>query len=290
MAILKKRTIAIILAKVLLLSLMLTACGKSGDNPTGDNSTPGTSSTPGGTSDGSNTPKPTETPKYKMPPYDKEYKAFLDNNIASIGEIDGQRLDIDLDNTLDKIYEKYSQYLNVNISKDAVKIMIGNRTLSTYVHGMGKMAVLNITGISPDTITKANDFLVSKGEKPLGITDPDSLKTHNEMLAGIRMEPVSAILTPEENITAFWLAASLFYDPDLEILKEINIPCYDIAMALALTMVDPAKRETTGNALDDYMAGKDEGYKIAGEVWNYYLKLYGAFDDYDSFCDSVLNP
>jgi len=42
-----KRTIAIILAAVLSLSLLLTACKKSGDNPTGDNSTPGTSDAAG---------------------------------------------------------------------------------------------------------------------------------------------------------------------------------------------------------------------------------------------------
>ena len=46
--IISKRMIAILLTAVLSLSLLLTACNKSGDNPTGDNSTPGTSGTTNG--------------------------------------------------------------------------------------------------------------------------------------------------------------------------------------------------------------------------------------------------
>jgi len=266
-----KRMIAIILTAVLALSLMLTACNKGGDNPTGDNSTPGTSSTPEGTGTpgGSSTPDtsaPQATPKYKMPSYDKEHKTFIDNEIARLGGI----AKIDIENVLDKAYEKYGQYLNVNISKDAVKAGIINRDMSPYVHG--KAPEINITGISPNAVAKVNDFLVNNGKEPIGITDPALLKAHNELLAGMHMEPVPAILTPEENITAFWLAASLYYDPAYD--GGSIRPCLDITFAMAQAMADPSKP-------DDFI-------QISDYIWSDYAKLYGTFDDYGAAI--VLNP
>jgi len=72
-----KRMIAIFLAVVLSLSLMLTACNKSGDNPTGENSTPGTTS--GGDIGNSEMKPNTDVSKY----YSADKKEF---NIVKCAE------------------------------------------------------------------------------------------------------------------------------------------------------------------------------------------------------------
>jgi hypothetical protein len=281
-----KRTIAIILVAALTLLLLLTACNNNGgDTPTGDNSTPpGASSAPTETPGESNTPDtssttteapdsststitpsesntpdtstPTETPRYNLPPYDETEKAVLDRFIADFG----QAVSIDVNNTLDEIQNKYGQYLNVNISKDSVLTGIRNRGLSSYYHG--KSDLVNPTGISPDAIVKVNEFLVSKGEEPLGISAPDLLAAHNEMLNGMHVESVPAILTTKENIAAFWLAASLFYDPDVP-MADIAL-CYDIAMAFALSTTDPSKI--------DEKSFQDAVWIIRSD----YMQLYGG--------------
>ena len=190
-----------------------------------------------------------------MPSYDDVIKADIDTTIVSLGE----RAGVDIDNALNIIHENYGKYLDVNISKDAIRVGIVMSVRSSYSHG--KAPEINITGISPDTITKTNEFLVSMGEEPLGISDPDLLAAHNEMLRGIGAEPVPAILTPEENITAFWLATSLFYNPNIESTLGI---CADIALPFGAAWANPTI--------------PDDAKNLASYFLSRYIGLYGGWD------------
>lgn len=97
--------------------------------------------------------------------------------------------------------------MNVNITKNAIKIAVayGGRTSPYYKPGK-----VNLTGISPNALKDGNDFLASKGETAL---DEKS---------------------PEQNIAALWLAASLYYDPSI----DNAYPAYDIAMPFGLARAD----------------------------------------------------
>lgn len=240
------RTWTAILA-ALALSLLLTACGKSGDTtPTGDNTTPGVidtqtpntrldnatesdntsgtaDSTPSGTSE---MPEEIEESKYKMPPYDEAWKAEIDEHIAAFNNASG----IDIENILDKVYEKYRKYLNVNMTKDVIRIGIVTGTGSSYYKSFGG----NETGISPDAMKKVNDFLAANGE--------------GELDSGIS----------EQNIAALWIAASLYYDPDF-VGEDI---CDDIARPFGLARANPSIQ--------------DNAEILASSFWSSYVSLFGG--------------
>jgi hypothetical protein len=275
-----KHIMAIILAAALALSLSLTACGKGGDTPAenntilpvtpdtttldntitadvstepgeapdtsiphgisptpeetpGENNTPDTS-TPTGTLSESNTPDTStlpQTPKYTMPPYDETKKAELNEYIVEFSKIAG----VDIENAINEIYEKYSSFINVNISKDAIRVGTITGTGSSYYNAKGG----NLTGVSPAALEKVNGFLTDNGEKPLDSSNP------------------------EQNITALWLAVSLYYDPDYVHENETykNDPCNDIAMAFGLARANSS-------------AGDAE--HIRDEFWSVYVSLFGG--------------
>ena len=137
-----KRMIAIILTAVLLLSLMLTACGKSGNNPTGDNSnTPGTSSTPGTTpGDGI----PTDSP-YAVA------KKAVDDFIANLAK-EG----IDVNAIIEEAYAKYPDLIDKDVlTPEFLRIL-------WYVCGGND---LRLDGTALEDTER---YLKEKGYEPLG--------------------------------------------------------------------------------------------------------------------------
>jgi len=210
-----KKIIALILA--LTLALTLAACNKSGDNPTGDNSTPGTSSTPGTTS------KPSDTwadyyvadPSVKV--FDEpetqntEEQAKLEKSIDDKDEV----FNIDIKNTIDEVYNKYEKYLNVNITKSAMMVAMSTATSAPFCSKEN-----NITGISPNALQKVNDFLKSKGEEQLDAKNP------------------------KQNIAALWIAASLYFDPNY----NSEYPYYYIAMPFGLARANTEQGNAEWNA------------------------------------------
>jgi len=164
-----KRTIALLLAAVLMLSLMLTACKKSGDNPTGDNSTPGTSSTPGASGNGDSTPTTsgTNTPAKKnfawLEPgkYDTEKKVYVDEQIAYIGGDE-----VDIDKLILEAFTEYNEYINENITLESVRTAIVVSRVTTEHKGNK-----NLTKMPQSSLTKVNDYLKSNGAEPLDSTN-----------------------------------------------------------------------------------------------------------------------
>jgi hypothetical protein len=90
-------------------------------------------------------------------------------------------------------------------------------------------AKTNISGISPEALKKVNDYLISQGKKPLDPKDPT------------------------QNIAAFWIAASLYYDSNVE---NPNFPYWDVATAVG----------TASNPSDNV--------GMAGTVWGVYAALF----------------
>lgn len=218
------------LALCMVFALLLTACGKSGGTPVGDDSTPGASA-PTGTTDESNTPDTSEMPtKLEKPPKldipygDEEWKAQIDNHIDLFNE----RAGIDVESVIDDAYKNYGQYMNEKINEDAIRVGIAGSAGSMY------MSKSNVTGISSDALKKVNDFLASEDRKPLDITNP------------------------EQNLTAFLLAASLFYDPDI----TNGQPAYDIAMAFGNARADSSRPGHAESEADSY--------------WSSYVSLFGG--------------
>lgn len=250
----KNRTITILLAAVLALSLLLTACNSGGDTtPTGGNTTSGSQTTPDATdpstdaaTEPDNTPSeaessspdtneaPTEIqePKYNMPPYDEAQKAELDEYITHFNSVGG----IDIENVINEVYEKYGEYINVNITKDAIRVGIITGDYSAYYKSDGS----NLTGISPNALKKVNDFLADNGEEEL-----DSE-------------------VPEQNIAVLWLAASLYYDPDYVHESDTykDDPCNDIAMAFGLARADSSREGDAELKRDAF--------------WSAYVNLFGG--------------
>lgn len=175
-------------------------------NPT---ETPVVSETPGVTDPSS---KPTETPKYVMPAYDKEKKAELDESIAHYSNVAG----IDIESTIEDVHKKYGQFINVNMTEDTIRVGIITGANSSYYGSKGA----NLTGISPDAVSKVNDFLSSQGEEPLDPKDP------------------------AQNIAALWLAVSLYYDPDY----STSYPCDDIARPFGLARADSKPDDAERNS------------------------------------------
>ena len=214
----KSRIIAVLLTAALTLSLLLAACNKGSDNPTGDNSTPGTSSAPSG---GDTTKPDTWTDYYVADPKEKvfdepetpntEKKAELDDNMAVVNSW----LKIDVDEAINRVYEKYGEYLNVNITKNVIRVIC--------VIDTGKEE--NYLGISDTAMNKVNDFLKNKGKEPLDIKNP------------------------EQNIAAMWIAISLYFDPDYT-GEHSNLPYYYLAWPYSLVRIDGSRRTSTEYAND----------------------------------------
>jgi len=211
-----KKIIALILA--LTLALTLAACNKSGDNPTGDNSTPGTSSTPG------TTIKPSDTwadyyvadPSVKVfdepEKKNEERNTLLDSDLAATDI----HLGIDTKKIIDETYKKYGKYLNVNITKSAMYVGIVTGVNSSFFQSKG-----NITGISDTALNKVNDFLKEKGEQQLDVKNP------------------------EHSITAMWLAVSFYFDPEY---VGDGLPGRTMAMPFGLARSNQNNAEAEHNA------------------------------------------
>jgi len=202
-----KKIIALILA--LTLALTLAACNKSGNNPTGDNSTPGTSSTPGTTSKPSdNASKPVLVEPEIM---NTETKARIDNRIANLNG----RYGIDIENSIDKIYDQYWKYINEKFNKTIILVGVDLGTSSTFT------SKDNLTGISDKAMNDVNKLLKEKGEQELDIKNP------------------------EQNIAALWIAASLYFDPNY---KGDGEKFRDITMAFGLARADSRANDAERNA------------------------------------------
>ena len=164
-----KRAIALLLAAVLALSLMLTACNKGGDNPTGDNATPGTSSSPEGTASGGDaTPGNTNTtPKTWLDPskYDTEKKTRIDE-ISANAQTKADKIDVDINSAIEGAFAEYGEYFDGRITCEAVRTAIALRLEGEQLEKS------NISRIKNEPFNQASDFIVGKGKQALDITDP----------------------------------------------------------------------------------------------------------------------
>ena len=212
-----KKLFAIILA--LSLALSLTACNKSGDTPTGDNSTPGTSdtSTPEATSGGDTTTPGNNNGAGKAPTwadpskYDKGIKADTDERISEIGKWSG----IDVDNALIEAVEEYGQFFNENITPEALRAALTmNTTLLSERAG-------NISGISNYSLEKVNIFLASKGKNALDVKNP------------------------KESIAALGIAATIFYQPNF---ADRGSTLKDLAAAFSCGFSDTGEVNSLANS------------------------------------------
>jgi len=182
-----KRVFCSVLAVLFLFGF--AACGPGGNDPTGETTTPapGTTGPIGYTGDpNATTPAATTQPTAPTKPkpekpvsYDKETKEMIDAVINLLSENE----EIDVNKTIKGVYEEYSEFLNEDINEDALKVALTLRA-GSYA------SIANLSGISNNALIKVNDFLESKGLNPLDIKNT------------------------AENIKAFLLAASLFYDPN----------------------------------------------------------------------------
>ena len=195
-----KKTILAILAAVLALSLMLTACSKGGET-SGDNSTGGTSSTAGTTSGGADsidTTKPymkdgklvfPNVPNYNEY-FSKDFRyeegmEIIRNEHDKLTKVTGGVTGVDIPTAINGAIEKYGKYfldyIPDYILMGAVHPMLTGTPLLRQESG-------NVTAITDDALAKANKFLTDNGFDALDAKDP------------------------EQNIAAFAVAALLFHN------------------------------------------------------------------------------
>ena len=211
-----KKTVTAILAAVLALSFMLTACSKGGET-SGDNSTGGTSSTAGTTSgnaDSIDTTKPHMKDGKAIYPNVPDYNEYFstefryEEGMERI-ELGHERLTkitgVDVESAIDGAIEKYGKYfldyIPDYVLKAAVRPLDGGPVL--------RQEKGNITGVTDDAVAQVNEFLKGNSKELLDIEDP------------------------EQNVAAFAVAAMLFHEnadkADLWRLIEafVNTCCYN---------------------------------------------------------------
>ena len=177
-----KKLTSILLA--LALALLLAACGTT-QNPPEQPADPGVST--------SATAAPTTSkPPTREPEYDMETKKSLDEYINAISKL----YEVDIDAVIKEAFAEYGQFFNEYITIDALRAaFMLNWAPSKY----------SIFVINDDSFTMANDFLKSKGQKPLDLMEDKENTFHKKCAAAVG------------------IAASLYYDPNYDTEFRFNL-------------------------------------------------------------------